>query len=90
MANISRNEKRLRKLAEKRQAERNNVDYYSAGQWKLMWRRFAKNKLAIVGLVILVIVYFVAIFCEFISPYNPNEVDAKVKNQQPQVESQAQ
>ena len=84
MENISRSEKRLRKLAEKRQAERNNAEYYSAGQWKLMLRRFSKNKLAIIGVIILISVYFVAIFCEFISPYDPNRIDAGVKNQQPQ------
>jgi len=44
--------------------------YYVASQWQLMWRKFIKHKLAIFGGTILVIFYFVAIFCEFLSPYD--------------------
>ncbi len=42
--------------------------FYLASQWQLMWRKFIKHKLAIVGGTILVIFYIVAIFCEFFSP----------------------
>jgi len=45
--------------------------YYIASQWQLMWRKFIKNKLAIVGGAILAIFYFIAIFCEFFSTYDP-------------------
>jgi len=45
--------------------------YYIASQWQLMWRKFIKNKLAIVGGTILAIFYFIAIFCEFFSTYDP-------------------
>jgi len=44
--------------------------YYVASQWKLMWRKLIKHKLAIFGGTILAIFYFVAIFCEFLSPYD--------------------
>lgn len=44
--------------------------YYVASQWQLMWRKFRKHKLAIVGGSILVILYILALFCEFFSPYN--------------------
>ena len=44
--------------------------YYVASQWQLMWRKLIKHKLAIFGGTILVIFYFVAIFCEFLSPYD--------------------
>ncbi len=84
MAKISRSEKRLRKLAEKRQAQRLSTDNYSVGQWRLMGRRFVKNKLAVVGLVILVMMYLLAIFSEFFAPYDPNGIQAEARNQQPQ------
>ena len=45
--------------------------YYLATQWQLMWRKFRKHKLAIVGAVILFIMYFIAIFCGFLSPHGP-------------------
>jgi peptide/nickel transport system permease protein len=39
-----------------------------APQYKLVWWRFRKNKLAVIGLVIMALVYFLAIFCEFLAP----------------------
>lgn len=43
----------------------------SLSHWQLVWRRFTRHKLAMVGLVILVIFYLVAIFCEFVAPLDP-------------------
>jgi len=43
---------------------------YVASQWQLMWRKFKKHKLAIVGGTIVVILYIIAIFCEFFSTYD--------------------
>jgi len=44
--------------------------HYTASQWQLMWRKFKKHKLAITGGIILAILYFIAIFCEFFSTYD--------------------
>ncbi len=44
--------------------------YYLASQWQLMWRKFKKHRLALVGGGILVALYAVAIFCDFFSPYD--------------------
>jgi len=44
--------------------------YYLASQWQLMWRKFKKHKLAIVGGVILAIFYLLAMFCGFFSSYD--------------------
>lgn len=43
--------------------------FYLASQWLLMWRKFRKHQLAILGSIILIIFYIVAIFSEFFSPY---------------------
>jgi len=45
---------------------------YLASQWKLMWWRFRRNKLAIISGCVLIILYIVAICAEFFSPYDPN------------------
>ena len=45
---------------------------YMASQWTLMWRKFRKHKVALAGLAVLTVLYFVAIFCEFFSPYDPH------------------
>jgi peptide/nickel transport system permease protein len=45
---------------------------YVAPPWKLMWWRFRKHKMAIIGSVVLIVFYFVAVFCEFVAPYEPD------------------
>jgi len=44
-------------------------EFYVASQWQLMWRKFIKHKLAILGISILAIFYIAGIFCEFFSSY---------------------
>jgi peptide/nickel transport system permease protein len=39
-----------------------------ASQWKLMWLKFRKHKLAMVGGLIVLIYYIVAMFCEIVAP----------------------
>jgi len=53
----------------KKNKEKINVEeeFYLASQWQLMWRKFKKHKLAMVGGTILAIFYLVAVFCEFFS-----------------------
>jgi len=46
--------------------------YFVASQWKLMWWKFKKHKLAIIGGTVLIIFYTGGIFCEFFSPYDPH------------------
>jgi len=41
--------------------------YYFATQWQLMWRKLKRHKLAMLGLVLLAGIYFVALFAEFFS-----------------------
>ena len=45
--------------------------YYEATQWKLIWWKFRKHAMAKFAMYFLLIFYFVAIFCEFFSPYTP-------------------
>lgn len=45
---------------------------YVASQWQLVWWRFRKHKMALVSIVLLVILYLAAIFCEFVAPNDPN------------------
>lgn len=39
-----------------------------ASQWRLMWWRFRRHRLAMVGGVVLVLIYLAAIFADFIAP----------------------
>lgn len=44
----------------------------AASQWRLIWARFRKHRLAVVGSVVLIILYLLAAFHPFVSPYMPN------------------
>jgi peptide/nickel transport system permease protein len=45
--------------------------HYAASQWGLMWRKFIRNRAAIVGGMIVVTFYLLALFADFLSPYTP-------------------
>jgi peptide/nickel transport system permease protein len=47
--------------------------FYRAGQWQLVWWKFRRHKLAQIAMVVLGIFYFIVIFDEFISPYDPQK-----------------
>lgn len=46
---------------------------------QLMWWKFRKHRVAVFCAVFLCFFYFVAIFADFISPYDPNQFDASYK-----------
>ena len=45
------------------------------GQWGLAWRRLRRHKLAMIGLVMLVVIVFVSLTAELIAPYDFEEID---------------
>ena len=61
----------------KREKINTKEEYYLASQWQLMFRKFKKHKLAVMGGIILAAFYVVAIFCEFFSPHNIYEENLK-------------
>jgi len=42
---------------------------YGASQWKLMWRKFIRNKAALGGGIVILLFYLVAVFGGFFAPY---------------------
>lgn len=52
------------------EAEEEKLKYYTASQWQLIWWRFRKHKLSIVGMVILSIFLIFALLPEFFAPYS--------------------
>jgi peptide/nickel transport system permease protein len=44
---------------------------YVAPQWKLMYWRFRKHKLAVASVFVLAMFYFAVLFAEFVAPYDP-------------------
>jgi peptide/nickel transport system permease protein len=50
---------------------------FTASQWQLMWWRFTRHKLAVISMVVLLVAYGIALFCEFVAPHDPNRYDAR-------------
>ena len=66
-----------------RKKEKSQEDYYLASQWVLMGRKLKKHKLARVSMVILGILYFGALFGQFLAPYGLEEFDGLYRNSAP-------
>jgi len=56
---------------------------YVAPPWKLMWWKFRKHKMAMVSTAILLVFYFIAAFCEFVAPYEPDQALIQFKQAPP-------
>lgn len=57
----------------KTQDENAKLKYYTASQWQLIWWRFRKHRLSIVGMTILSIFIIFALFPEFFAPYSATD-----------------
>jgi ABC-type dipeptide/oligopeptide/nickel transport system permease subunit len=57
---------------------------YTASQWRLMWLRFRKHKLAMGGAIFLLLVYLVVAFAEFLAPFSPSAHNADYQHAPPQ------
>lgn len=51
------------------------ADVATMSQWQLIRRRFAQHRLAVWSLHLLVLLYLIAVFAEFVAPYNPGRTD---------------
>lgn len=58
--------------------------YFLASQWRLMWWRFREHRLAMISMVVLTAIYVIALFAEFLSPYDLNERNARAIYHPPQ------
>ena len=55
-------------------------------EWSRAWRRFKANRLAVVGLVFIILLCLMAIFAEVIVPYDPIEIVSGMRGADPSVE----
>jgi peptide/nickel transport system permease protein len=46
-----------------------DIKYYTASQWQLVWWRFRRHKMAMVGGLVLIIMALLALFADFMAPY---------------------
>ena len=60
------------------------IQVYVAPQWKLVWWKFRKHKLALVSGIIMLLIYLVALFVEFLAPFLPDQTNSKYLYAPPQ------
>jgi len=56
-----------------------------ASQWRLMWWRFRRHKLAVGAFLIVLLLYLVALFAEFLTPVEPRETNRDAVYHPPQM-----
>ncbi len=47
--------------------------HYYAGQWRLMWWRFRRHRMALISAFLLILLYLVAAFADFVAPYEATQ-----------------
>jgi peptide/nickel transport system permease protein len=55
-----------------------------ASQWKLMWWKFRKHRLAVAGGIVTLLIYLIALFAEFLAPFNTEMFSATYTYAPPQ------
>jgi peptide/nickel transport system permease protein len=58
------------------EAARGEERVYVASPWKLVWWKFLRHKLAVTSGIVILFLYLVAAFAEFIAPYDANAYNA--------------
>ena len=71
-------------LMDEEQEHLEDEEVFVAGQWRLMWWRFRKHKMAMVSAVIVILFYSVAAFADFLAISDPRLSDVNVAYLQPQ------
>jgi peptide/nickel transport system permease protein len=73
----------VRTLTKSRKRDRME-EIFIATQWTLMWRKFRRHKLAMIGTAIVAMFYLVAIFAEVVAPQDPLKRDTQYIHVPPQ------
>ncbi|MXY43683.1 MAG: ABC transporter permease [Dehalococcoidia bacterium] len=89
MADEARDKEQLSQAAadlldERQQDHLEDEEIFVAGQWRLMWWRFRKHRMAMVGAVFVIFFYSVAAFADFLAISDPRLSDVDVAYLSPQ------
>lgn len=57
---------------------------FVAPQWKLVWWKFRKHKLAMISAIIVIMLYLLVVFADFIAPFDPDKTNSVMLYAPPQ------
>jgi peptide/nickel transport system permease protein len=84
MTVLKQTETEIKEIAvEEEELRKAGENVYVAPPWKLMWWRFRKHRMALFCAGVLIVFYFVALFCEFVAPYDPDQALLQFKQVRP-------
>lgn len=72
---------------EDNQKESEKIGYKSLSYWQDVWRRYKKNKMAMSGLIIIIVLLLISIFTPFIYKYSYDEQNLNLVNIPPVLET---
>lgn len=75
----------LRRAPRRQASQESENKYYTASQFQLIWWKFKRHRLALIGTFILAIFLIISLFAEFLAPYDPFNRDAEFLFGPPQV-----
>lgn len=65
-------------------ADEKEANVFVASQWKLMWWKFRRHKVAVVSTIIVILIYLVVLFPEFLAPFPTETVRSEYPFAPPQ------
>ncbi|MCF6188339.1 MAG: ABC transporter permease [Desulfobulbaceae bacterium] len=74
-----------KKRSKRKDSGDEKIKYYTASQWQLVWWRFRRHKMALVGGVVLLSMALLGLFSDFIAPYNITSRDNSYVMGAPQI-----
>ncbi|MCX7001549.1 MAG: hypothetical protein NT106_14840, partial [Candidatus Sumerlaeota bacterium] len=42
---------------------------FATSQWRMMWRKFIRNRIAVIGGIVILLFYLTALLANFVAPY---------------------
>jgi peptide/nickel transport system permease protein len=68
---VQETQQKVDALQDDKNGKKGGESFLTATQGQLIWRAFKKHRLAHGSMIVLLLVYLVAVFAEFLSPYSP-------------------
>lgn len=65
-------------------AKTQEVGIYGASQWQLIWMRFRRHKLAMLGGIVVLLIYLIALLADFLAPFAPDKFSSTYTYAPPQ------